>query len=192
MKNIAIFASGTGSNAQKIIEYFTNHAHIRVALVISNNPQAYVLKIAQQAGVPTFTFNRQQFYNSSEVIQTLQAHQIDWIVLAGFLWLVPSDLIRQYPNRIVNIHPALLPKFGGKGMYGSKVHQAVIDAKEVSSGITIHLVNEQYDKGEIVFQATCPVDAHDTPEDVARKVQALEHTCFAPVLEKLILKTELN
>lgn len=190
MKNIAIFASGTGSNAQKIIEYFNNHADIRVALVVSNNPKAYVLEIAKQTGIPAYVFNRQQFYESEEVIQILHKFQIDWVVLAGFLWLVPLNLIQQYPNKIVNIHPALLPKFGGKGMYGSKVHQAVVDAKELSSGITIHLINEQYDKGEIVFQAACPVDAQDTAEDVAHKVLALEHTYFAPVLEKLILKKD--
>jgi phosphoribosylglycinamide formyltransferase 1 len=189
LKNIAIFASGTGSNAQKIISYFSSHPQIRVAVVASNNPQAYVLEIAKQAGIPTYTFNRQQFYESEEVIRSLHHYQIDWIVLAGFLWLVPLNLIRQYPDKIINIHPALLPRFGGKGMYGAKVHQAVVDSKEQFSGITIHLINEQYDKGEIVFQTNCPVKVQDTPADVAHKVQALEHLHFAPVIEKLITKS---
>jgi phosphoribosylglycinamide formyltransferase 1 len=184
--NIAIFASGTGSNAQKIIEYFAQHPNIRVTLVLSNNSQAKVLHIAQQFNVPTYTFTRSQFYETEEVIHILQKHHIDWVVLAGFLWLIPVNLIRHFPDKIVNIHPALLPKYGGKGMYGAKVHQAVVAAGETSSGITIHLVNEEYDKGKIIFQTSCQVTSKDTPEEVAHKVQALEHAHFAPVIEKLI------
>ncbi len=187
MINIAIFASGTGSNAQKILDYFAHHPHIRVAMVLSNNPEAKVLHIARQYKVPAYTFTRTQLYDTGEVISTLHAQGVNWLVLAGFLWLVPRELIRAFPDKIVNIHPALLPKFGGKGMYGSRVHQAVVEAKETSTGITIHLVNEEYDKGRIVFQASCPVTPQHTPEDVAHHVQALEHAHFAPVIEKLIL-----
>jgi phosphoribosylglycinamide formyltransferase-1 len=189
--NIAIFASGTGSNAQKIMEHFTGHAHIQVALVLSNNIQAGVLNKAGQFNIPALTFTRNQFYETQEVIDTLQQYNIEWIILAGFLWLVPVKLIRHFPNKIVNIHPALLPKYGGKGMYGAKVHQAVVQAKETSSGITIHLVNEEYDKGKIIFQASCQVTTKDTPEEVAHKVQALEHAHFAEVVEKFILKQAL-
>jgi phosphoribosylglycinamide formyltransferase 1 len=186
MTNIAIFASGTGSNARKMMEYFARHPQIRVALVLSNNSQAGVLSIARQFGVPTYTFTRSQFYESEEVINKLQQHQVDWVVLAGFLWLIPVNLIRNFPDKIVNIHPALLPRYGGKGMYGARVHQAVVAAGESSSGITIHLVNEEYDKGKVIFQASCQLTPGDTPEEVAHKVQALEHAHFAPVIEQLI------
>lgn len=187
MKNIAIFASGSGSNAKQIIQYFQNHPQIRVVLVLSNKPQAPVLEKASQAGIPTYVFNRQSFYATDEVVQVLKSNHIDWIVLAGFLWLVPQNLIQSFPKRIINIHPALLPKYGGKGMYGMNVHQAVVEAKDTTSGITIHLVDEQYDRGEIVFQAQCEVVENDTAEEVAHKVQILEHRHFAPVIEKLIL-----
>ncbi len=188
MTNIAIFASGTGSNAQKIMEYFARHAHIRVALVVSNNSQAGVLAIAQQHDVPVCTITRNQFYETPEVINILYEAKVEWVILAGFLWLVPVSLIRAFPDKIVNIHPALLPKYGGKGMYGAKVHQAVVEAGETNSGITIHQVDEEYDKGKIIFQATCQVTPKDTAEEVAHKVQALEHAHFAPIMEKLILK----
>jgi phosphoribosylglycinamide formyltransferase-1 len=170
------------------MEYFARHAHIRVALVLSNNSQAGVLGIAQQYNVPVCTITRSQFYETQEVITILHEVNVDWIILAGFLWLVPVSLIRAFPDKIVNIHPALLPKYGGKGMYGARVHQAVVEAGEANSGITIHLVNEEYDKGKIIFQATCPVTPKDTAEEVAHKVQALEHAHFAPIIEKLILK----
>ncbi len=187
MINIAIFASGSGSNAQKIIEHFTTHTQIQVVAVLSNNPQALVLEKAAKFQVPTYTFTRSQLYQSEEVIEILKKHKADWIVLAGFLWLVPGNMIKAFPNHIVNIHPALLPAYGGKGMYGAKVHEAVVKAREKFSGITIHLVNEEYDKGAIIFQAQCPIEPNDTPEDVAHKVQVLEHTHFPDVIEKMIL-----
>jgi phosphoribosylglycinamide formyltransferase-1 len=185
--NIAIFASGTGSNARRIIDYFAAHPQIQVAMVLTNNPKALVTEVARQSGIPVRVFNREEFYQSDQVLQTLQQHQIQWVILAGFLWLVPDNLIQHYSNRMINIHPALLPKFGGKGMYGMRVHQAVIENKETHTGITIHLVNEKYDEGEVLFQASCLVSPVDTPEDVARKVQMLEHAHFPEVIEKVIL-----
>jgi phosphoribosylglycinamide formyltransferase-1 len=185
--NIAIFASGTGSNARRIIDYFAAHPQIQVAMVLTNNPKALVTEVARQSGIPVRVFNREEFYQSDQVLQTLQQHQIQWVILAGFLWLVPDNLIQHYSNRMINIHPALLPKFGGKGMYGMRVHQAVIENKETHTGITIHLVNEKYDEGEVLFQASCLVNPVDTPEDVARKVQMLEHAHFPEVIEKVIL-----
>jgi phosphoribosylglycinamide formyltransferase-1 len=186
--HIAIFASGTGTNALNIINYFSRHSQIKVAQVLSNNPQAYVVEAAAKAGVPTYIFNRQDFYQTDQILDVLQQSHVQWIVLAGFLWLVPQNLTRAYPGRIINIHPALLPKFGGKGMYGTKVHEAVIGAKETHTGITIHLVNEHYDEGKIIFQAQCEVSPGNTAGDVAQKVQALEHKHFPEVIEKVILK----
>ncbi len=188
MIHIAIFASGTGTNALNIIKYFSSHPQIKVAKVLSNNPQAYVLEAAAKAGVSTHTFNRQDFYQSDQILELLRESNIQWIVLAGFLWLVPVNMTKAFPNRIINIHPALLPKFGGKGMYGAKIHQAIIEAREAQSGITIHLVNENYDEGKIIFQAQCAVLPGDTAADVAQKVQALEHRHFPEVIEKEILK----
>ncbi|QHT68615.1 phosphoribosylglycinamide formyltransferase [Rhodocytophaga rosea] len=188
MIHIAIFASGTGSNARKIINYFAAHPQIQVTLILTNNPSALVTEVATQAGIPVSVFTREEFYQSGKVLETLQQHHIQWVILAGFLWLVPHNLIQQYANRIINIHPALLPKFGGKGMYGMRVHQAVVENKETHTGITIHLVNEKYDEGEVLFQATCAVEPGDTAEEVAHKVQILEHMHFAEVIEKVILK----
>jgi phosphoribosylglycinamide formyltransferase-1 len=185
--NIAIFASGSGSNARRIIEYFAAHNHIQVALALTNNPKALVTEVARQSGIQVSIFTRDEFYQSDKVLHILQKHGIQWVVLAGFLWLVPNNLIQHYPNRIINIHPALLPKFGGKGMYGMRVHQAVVENKETHSGITIHLVNEKYDEGKILFQASCMVESGDTAEEVAKKVQVLEHTHFPEVIEKVIL-----
>jgi phosphoribosylglycinamide formyltransferase 1 len=187
MINIAIFASGTGSNARKIIDYFATHPHIQVALILTNNPKAMVTEVARQSGIPVAVFTREEFYQSDQVLHTLEQRQIQWVILAGFLWLVPDNLTQQYSNRIINIHPALLPKFGGKGMYGMRVHQAVIENKETHTGITIHLVNEKYDEGEVLFQATCVVEPGDTAEEVAHKVQILEHRHFPEVIEKVIL-----
>ena len=183
LTQIAIFASGSGTNAQRIMEHFQHHPAIRVALVLSNKPDAPVLGRAANFGVPTHVFDRRSFYDTDEVRQTLAAHGIDYVVLAGFLWLVPVPLIRAYPNRMVNIHPALLPKYGGKGMYGMKVHEAVAASGDAQTGITIHLVNEEYDKGRILFQAACPVSPTDTPQDIAQKVHALEHEHFPQVIE---------
>ncbi len=187
MKNIAIFASGTGSNAKKIIEYFRDHPAIEVALVVSNRPDAPVLAMAEENGVETMVVDRQEFYESHSLLAALEFRSIDFIVLAGFLWLVPSYLVAAYRGRMVNIHPALLPRYGGKGMYGKYVHRAVKAAGDEESGITIHYVNEKYDDGDIIFQARCSLMADDSAEEIARKVLQLEHRYFAPVIEKLLL-----
>ncbi|MDJ1503931.1 phosphoribosylglycinamide formyltransferase [Xanthocytophaga agilis] len=189
MTSIAIFASGSGSNAQKIMEYFDNHPSIQVKLVLSNKEDAPVLLRAANFMVPTYVFDRKTFYETTKVEEELASYKIDYIVLAGFLWLIPLPLIHTYPNKIINIHPALLPKYGGKGMYGMKVHEAVVQAKETETGITIHLINEEYDKGAHLFQISCVVEANDTPERIAEKVHALEHTHFPKVIEEWILKT---
>ncbi|MEM8909413.1 MAG: phosphoribosylglycinamide formyltransferase [Bacteroidota bacterium] len=186
MKNIAIFASGTGSNATRIMEHFRNHDNIQVALVVSNKPKAPVLETARQFAIPTLVIQRQDFYQTENILADLAQHQIDFIALAGFLWLIPPYLIRHFERKMVNIHPALLPKYGGKGMYGQHVHQAVWQAKEQESGMTIHFVNEQYDEGAILFQASCAVLPHHTPEDIARQVLQLEHQYFAKVIEAVL------
>lgn len=186
MQHIAIFASGTGSNARKIVEYFDGHPSIRVAVVVSNKADAPVLDMARAHGIPTVVINRQSFYGSEALLAHLVG--IDLLVLAGFLWLVPEWLTAAFAQRIVNIHPALLPNYGGKGMYGMHVHQAVHAAGDPESGITIHYVNAQYDEGQIIFQARCPIAPDDTPTDIAAKVLALEHQHFAPVIEQLLTK----
>ncbi|MCS6820547.1 MAG: phosphoribosylglycinamide formyltransferase [Microscillaceae bacterium] len=190
MPNIAIFASGTGSNAEKIIQYFQEKRTAQVVLVLSNKPQAPVLEKAQRLGVPTYVFDRKTFYETEQIREILEKNKIDWIVLAGFLWLVPPYLIKQFPEKIINIHPALLPKYGGKGMYGMHVHEAVVRNKEKETGITIHYANENFDEGKVIFQAKCEVLPYDTPESIAQKVHQLEYTWFAPILEKLILETQ--
>ncbi|MFN3403404.1 MAG: phosphoribosylglycinamide formyltransferase [Cytophagaceae bacterium] len=190
--NIAIFASGSGSNAQNIIEYFKDHSDIHVSVLMSNKKDALALERARKLGVPTDTFDREQFYNSDEVLNKLKVLQVDWIVLAGFLWLMPANLVKAFPNTIINIHPALLPKFGGKGMYGMHVHNAVFEAGEPESGISIHYVNENYDEGTLIFQAKCLVENGDTPETIAKKVQALEHEHFPKVVEELIKNCKKN
>jgi phosphoribosylglycinamide formyltransferase-1 len=184
-KNIAIFASGEGTNAQRIIDYFKNSAVVNVALVISNKADANVLNRAAKEGIPTYVTDRAGFYEGTVTIERLQDANIDLIVLAGFLWMIPANLIRAYPGRILNIHPALLPKFGGKGMYGMHVHRAVIGAKEKESGISIHYVNEHYDEGEIIAQHACGISENDSPEQLAQKIQQLEHTFFPVVIEKI-------
>ncbi|MBP9153299.1 MAG: phosphoribosylglycinamide formyltransferase [Flavobacteriales bacterium] len=186
MKRIAIFASGAGTNAARIIEHFTGHSSIEVSLVVSNKKDAPVLEKARNAGVPVFIFNRDEFYDSNRVVEKLTELKIDFVVLAGFMWLVPENLIKAYSDRIINVHPALLPKFGGKGMYGMNVHKAVKEAGEIESGITIHLVNEEYDKGRILFQAKCTVEEKDSPETIATKIHALEHTNFPNEIEQFI------
>lgn len=183
---IAIFASGTGSNAAKIIQYFKNHPSIEVALVISNREGAGVLDIAKRSGIPSRVLKKAVFAHEEVVTGLLDEFRIDFIALAGFLLLVPKYLIRKYPYRIVNIHPALLPKYGGKGMYGMHVHEAVKASGDKESGITIHFVNERYDEGAIVLQRSTPVDPDDTPGDIARKVLELEHACFPPAIEGCI------
>ena len=190
MHRIAIFASGTGSNARKIIEYFKNKPDITVNLVLSNKANAPVLDMAQDHGIDTLTLTRKAFYETEQLLAQLHQYAIDFIVLAGFLWLVPPYLVQAYPRRIVNIHPALLPRYGGKGMYGHRVHEAVKKAGERESGMTIHYVNENYDEGSIIFQSSCRLQPEDDPETIAGRVLRLEHEHFAPVIEQLILKQE--
>ncbi|MBP9153295.1 MAG: phosphoribosylglycinamide formyltransferase [Flavobacteriales bacterium] len=186
MKRIAIFASGAGTNAARIIEHFMGHSSIEVSLVVSNKKDALVLEKARNAGVPVFVFNRDEFYDSNRVVEKLTELKIDFVVLAGFMWLVPENLIKAYSDRIINVHPALLPKFGGKGMYGMNVHKAVKEAGETESGITIHLVNEEYDKGRILFQAKCALDEKDSAESIAAKIHALEYANFPNEIEQFI------
>ena len=186
MERIAIFASGTGSNAKKIIEYFRAHPNIEVKLVVANKPEAPVLEMAAQRGVKTLQINRSEFYQSEKILDELAAAQITFVVLAGFLWLVPPYLTNAYPRRMVNIHPALLPEFGGKGMYGMHVHNAVKENNETETGITIHYVNENYDEGAIIFQATTQLETSDTPEDIAQKIHTLEYEHFPKVIDKVI------
>lgn len=186
MKRIAIFASGAGSNARKIIEHFSHHPKINVALIACNKPGAGVLNIADEHGIPTLLIDKEQFFRGNAYADELKADDIDFIVLAGFLWKVPVALIQAYQQKIVNIHPALLPKYGGKGMYGHFVHEAVIANKENESGISIHLVDELYDHGKIVFQASCEVKPDDTPDTLAKRIHELEHKHFATVIETLL------
>lgn len=188
MTNIAIFASGRGSNARNIINYFSNHTSISVELIVSNKETAPVLDIGKQANIDNIVINRDDFYKSTVLLDFLQKKQIDFIVLAGFLWLIPNYLVSAYNNRIVNIHPALLPKYGGKGMYGMNVHKAVFAAKEPETGITIHYVNEHYDEGNIIFQARCTLDSTDTPETIAGKIHQLEQAHFPRIIEATINK----
>ncbi|HVI48902.1 MAG TPA: phosphoribosylglycinamide formyltransferase [Chitinophaga sp.] len=188
MKNIAIFASGAGSNAQKIIDHFRNSDKGRVAVILCNKPGAGVLDIAQREGIPAVLIEKDKFLHSDTYIALLQQYQTNLVVLAGFLWKIPGNLVKAFPGRIINIHPALLPKFGGKGMYGHFVHEAVIAAGETESGITIHYVNEKYDDGETILQERCIITKDDTPETVAHKVQALEHQWFPVIVERLLSK----
>lgn len=187
-KRIAIFASGSGSNAQKIMEHFKRSSEAEVVLILTNNPQAYVLQRADNFEVPSHIFTRKEFYESDDVIRLLKNLQVDLIVLAGFLWLVPVSLLRAFPNRIINLHPALLPKYGGKGMYGDNVHKAVLANKEEESGITIHFVNEVYDEGEIIHQSRFKIEPGDNLEMIKFKGQQLEHQHFPRVVENLLKK----
>jgi phosphoribosylglycinamide formyltransferase-1 len=187
-KRIAIFASGSGSNAQKIMEHFKRNAEAEVVLVLTNNPQAYVLQRADNFEIPSHIFTRQEFYDSDDVIRLLKNLQVDLIVLAGFLWLVPQSLLNAFPNKIINLHPALLPKYGGKGMYGDHVHKAVLAAKEEESGITIHFVSENFDEGEVIHQSRFKIDPDDNLEVIKFKGQQLEHQYFPRVIESLLKK----
>ena len=184
--NIAIFASGTGSNAQKIINHFKDNELIHIALVVSNKADAGVLNIAKAAHIPTIIIERNPFLKGDGYVNILQKYDIQWIILAGFLWKVPETLITAFPQKIIDIHPALLPKYGGKGMYGDKVHKSVVENGEKESGITIHYVNENYDEGAIIFQAKCNVMPEDTPDNVASKVHALEYEHFPKVIEEIL------
>jgi phosphoribosylglycinamide formyltransferase 1 len=185
-KNIAIFASGGGSNAQKMIDYFANSTTVNVALIVSNKADAGVLGIAERHKIPALVIQRSGFYQSEQLLDDLRSANIDFIVLAGFLWLIPPYLIQAFPQKMVNIHPALLPKYGGKGMYGMHVHEAVKAAGETETGITIHYVNEHYDEGDIVFAAQTAIGPEDSPADIAKKVQQLEHAHFPRVVEQLV------
>lgn len=185
---IAIFASGSGTNAEEIFKYFQQHPSIEVVTLLSNNEQAFALERAKKYGVPTFVFDRKQFRETQQVLEWLHKNEVTHIVLAGFMWLVPDYLVKAFPNRIINIHPALLPKFGGKGMYGMHVHEAVKAAAETETGITIHEVNEHYDEGQIIFQAKCEVGPSDSPEQIAKKVHALEYAHYPRVIENWIIK----
>jgi phosphoribosylglycinamide formyltransferase 1 len=184
---IAIFASGSGTNAEEIFKYFKTNPSIEVVGLLSNNPEAYALQRAKNYGVATFTFTRSQFRETTEVVDWLKERKVTHIVLAGFMWLIPHYLIQAFPDKIVNIHPALLPKFGGKGMYGMHVHEAVKTAGETETGITIHLVNEQYDEGRVLFQATCEIFQSDTANDIAAKVHTLEYRHYPPVIERWVM-----
>ena len=186
MKRVAIFASGSGSNADNIANYFKGSDAVEISLILANNPEAYVLERAKKLGIESVVVTGKEFRAADKVLEILKDRNIDFIVLAGFLLLVPAKLIEAYPGKIVNIHPALLPKHGGKGMYGDHVHEAVVAAGDTESGITIHLIDERYDCGTTFFQATCPVLPTDTPHDVAEKVHALEYEHFPRVIEEII------
>ena len=186
MKHIAIFASGAGSNAQKIIDHFRDSSLAKVTLILSNKAEAGIFKIAEKEQIPAILIDKEQFFRGDTYIKLLEEAGTDLVVLAGFLWKVPANLVTAFPNRIINIHPALLPKFGGKGMYGHFVHEAVLAAGEKESGITIHYVNEKYDDGGVILQEKCIITEEDTPDSLARKVQVLEHKWFPLIVERLL------
>ncbi|MET0635454.1 MAG: phosphoribosylglycinamide formyltransferase [Chitinophagaceae bacterium] len=186
-RKLAIFASGAGSNARKIIEYFRHNPAVEISLIVCNKPGAGVLAIAHQEKIPVLLIEKEQFFRGNAYVDELKTAGIDFIVLAGFLWKIPAALVQAWPRRIVNIHPALLPAYGGKGMYGHFVHEAVISAGEKQSGITIHYVDEHYDNGAIIFQATTPITSFDTPETLAKKIHELEHAHFPRVIENVLL-----
>ena len=186
--HIAIFASGAGSNAQKIIDHFRNSSLIKISLIVCNKPGAGVLDITKKENIPSLLIEKERFFRGDAYINELKANEIDFIVLAGFLWKIPSALIKAYPGKIVNIHPALLPNYGGKGMYGNFVHEAVIAAGEKESGITIHYVDDHYDNGDIIFQARCAVQENDTAASLAQRIHLLEHEHYPKVIEKIVSK----
>lgn len=183
---VAIFLSGSGSNARNICTYFKNHEKIEVVLLLSNKENSGAKSIGEEFDIPYIIFNKEQFYHTDEVLHKLVEYKVTSVVLAGFLWLIPSDLLEHYPNQIINIHPALLPKYGGKGMHGMHVHQAVFDNKEKESGITIHVCNKEYDKGEVLFQKSVAIDDLDTPETIAKKVLDLEHLYLPSIIESYL------
>lgn len=188
VKKIAVFASGAGSNAARIIDRFRVHKSIHITLIVCNNPDAGVLNIAEKENIPALIIEKERFFRGDAYIKELKEKKIDFIVLAGFLWKIPDTLIKVFRDKIINIHPALLPKYGGKGMYGPAVHEAVIAAKEKESGITIHYVDELYDHGKIIFQAKCPVPENDNAGSLAQRIHALEHEYYPKVIEDLIVK----
>lgn len=185
-KKIAVFASGSGTNFQQICEYFAGSDKAQVDVLVVNKKNAYVRQRAKLLGVEDYCFTREDFYSTNKVLRLMREKAIDLIVLAGFLWLVPETLLTAYPKRIVNIHPALLPSYGGKGMYGHNVHKAVIAARERQSGITVHYVNEQYDRGDIIFQAKCELTARDTEETLEEKIHLLEKEFYPKVIDSLL------
>ena len=186
MIKIAIFASGAGSNAQKIIDHFRHHTAVKVGLIGCNKPGAGVVQIAAAENIPLLSIDKEVFFRGNAYVDELKKEGIGWIILAGFLWLIPTNILAAFPGRIINIHPALLPAYGGKGMYGMKVHQAVIAAGDAESGITIHHVNEHYDEGDIIFQARCTIATDDTPELLASKIHELEYEHFPRVIQDLV------
>ena len=186
MKRIAVFASGNGSNAQAIAEYFNQRSNARIIVILSNRKDAYVNQRAADLSIPSIVFNRSEFYDTDKITNYLIDLKIDLVVLAGFLWLLPPSLVKAFPSRIINIHPALLPKFGGKGMYGHFVHEAVVKSGDQESGITIHYVNEFYDEGQIIFQARCRVEATDTADSLAAKIHELEYAHFPRVIDEVL------
>ena len=188
IKRIAIFASGSGSNAQKIIEYFKDGDFADVSIILSNSPDAYVLQRADNHEIPTHVFDRKEFYETDKVVNLLKNLEIDLVVLAGFLWLVPQRLLEAFPQKIINIHPALLPHYGGKGMYGDKVHTSVMEAGETESGITIHYVNGEYDAGDIIYQAHFKIEPEDNLDMIKYKGQQLEHLHYPRIIENLLKK----
>lgn len=183
---IAIFASGNGTNAESIFTHFQEHPSIAVVALFSNNPGAYVIERAQRHNIPVVVFNRSDLYETKKVMESLQKLEVTHIVLAGFLWLLPKTIIGTYSSRIINIHPALLPKYGGKGMYGARVHETVKASGDRLTGITIHEVTENYDDGPLIFSATCDIDPEDSPEEIAGKVHRLEHVHYSRIIEKWI------
>lgn len=185
---VAIFASGGGSNTQKIIDYFKSNSSAKISLIVCNKKVAGVLDIAVKEKIPSLVIEKNKFFEEDNYLPFLKELDIDLIVLAGFLWKMPKAIINNYPNKIINIHPALLPKYGGKGMYGQRVHEAVIEAKDASSGITIHFVDEFYDHGNIIFQATCPINETDTAQSLAQKIHQLEHLHYPVVIEDVLQK----
>ncbi|GGI56157.1 phosphoribosylglycinamide formyltransferase [Winogradskyella haliclonae] len=186
MKRIVIFASGSGSNAENLIKFFQNSEHASVIQVLTNNPHAKVLDRAKRLGVSALSFNKTAFTKTEDVLNLLKVSQPDLIVLAGFLWKFPENILKEFPNKVINIHPALLPNYGGKGMYGMHVHRAVVENNEAETGITIHYVNENYDEGAIIFQAKCEVLTSDSAEDVALKIHELEMEYFPEVVDRLL------
>lgn len=187
MKNLVLFASGSGTNVQRIVEYFKDSGAVRTRRIYVNKPDAYVLTRAEKLAVPSLVFNRSDFYHTDLVLNALKQDNPDLIVLAGFLWLIPESILDHFEGRIINIHPALLPKYGGKGMYGMRVHESVILNREKESGISIHQVNKRYDEGKIIFQASCPINPQDTPELLAQKIHQLEYEHFPKVIEQLLI-----
>ena len=193
MTNVAIFCSGSGSNAEALMAHFENHKSIRIALLITNKSDAFALKRAEKFGVITVFFSRNEFNKNPEnIVSRLKDENINFVLLAGFLQLIPEELIDQFPDRILNIHPALLPEFGGAGMYGHHVHEAVKEAGKLVSGLTIHLVNKEYDKGKIIFQARCRVDNHDSADDIAARILKMEHAHYPLIAEYFINTSTQN